>query len=147
MLFLGNIIVSGWWKAVADRTRDPRIVAFAQRQITFTDCVFTFGGVLLVLATGLANARLLALRLCRESLAGKLARLASSFVNGGTIPQEYWRLSRYWHLWSRVLHGVQGHILTEEFPRWRLRSLHRGPRRAGYNAARRPQYQTNRENT
>ncbi len=27
ILFLGNIIVTGWWKAMADRTRDPMIIA------------------------------------------------------------------------------------------------------------------------
>src|SRR5574341_288809 len=56
VLFLGNIIVTGWWKVMADRTRDPRIVAFAQRQVTLTDWVFTAGGVALVLASGLGNA-------------------------------------------------------------------------------------------
>jgi len=35
--FLGNIIVTGWWKLMADRTRDPRVIAFAQRQVTTTD--------------------------------------------------------------------------------------------------------------
>jgi uncharacterized membrane protein len=44
------------WKAKADRTGEPRIVAFAQHQVILTDYIFTFGGVLLVLATGLANA-------------------------------------------------------------------------------------------
>ena len=29
---------------MADRTRDPKIIAFAQRQVTLTDWVFTFGG-------------------------------------------------------------------------------------------------------
>ena len=56
VLFLGNIIVTGWWKFMADRTRNPTIVAFAQRQVTLTDYVFTLGGVLLVLGTGLGNA-------------------------------------------------------------------------------------------
>jgi hypothetical protein len=35
----------------------------------------------------------------RESLA-KLARLARGFANGGTIPQQYWRLSHYWNFWG-----------------------------------------------
>ena len=43
VLFLGNIIVTGWWKFMADRTRNPTIVAFAQRQVTLTDYVFTAG--------------------------------------------------------------------------------------------------------
>lgn len=43
-IFLGNIVVTGWWKAMADRTRDARIIAFAQRQVTLTDWVFTAEG-------------------------------------------------------------------------------------------------------
>ena len=33
ILFLGNIIITGWWKFMADRTRDPKIVAFARSNI------------------------------------------------------------------------------------------------------------------
>jgi uncharacterized membrane protein len=56
ILFLGNIIVTGWWKLMADRTRSPKIIAFAQHQVTLTDYVFTLGGVLIILMSGLANA-------------------------------------------------------------------------------------------
>jgi len=58
VLFIGNIVVTGWWKYMADRTRDPRIIAFAQRQVTLTDWVFTFGGVVLVGVGGIGNAAL-----------------------------------------------------------------------------------------
>ena len=56
ILFLGNIIVTGWWKVMADRTRNPVVVAFAQRQVTLTDYVFTAGGAALLFAAGIANA-------------------------------------------------------------------------------------------
>lgn len=39
VIFLGNIIVTGWWKVMADRSRDLKIIAFAQRQVTLTDFV------------------------------------------------------------------------------------------------------------
>ena len=58
VIFLGNIIVTAWWKVMADRTRDPKIIAFAQRQVTLTDWVFTFGGVTLVAIGGYGNAAL-----------------------------------------------------------------------------------------
>jgi uncharacterized membrane protein len=32
VVFLGNIIVTAWWKMAADRTRDPPTIAYAQRQ-------------------------------------------------------------------------------------------------------------------
>ena len=57
VLFLGNIIVTGFWKAIADRTGNPAVIAFAQRLVTLTDWIFTAGGVALVLAGGFGMAR------------------------------------------------------------------------------------------
>jgi uncharacterized membrane protein len=125
VLFLGNIIVSGWWKAMADRTRDPRIVAFGQRQITLTDYLFTFGGVLLVLVTGLANMRLHDMSYAANPwmlsgmllfiasgvvwivallpMQARLARLARGFADGSSpIPPQYWRLCRWWNFWGAI---------------------------------------------
>ena len=48
-LFLGNIIVTGEWKVLADRTGEPRVIAYAQRLVTLTDWIFTAGGVALIL--------------------------------------------------------------------------------------------------
>jgi len=119
VLFLGNIIVTGWWKAMADRTRNPVVVAFAQRQVTLTDCFFTAGGVVLILATGIGNAvlqdmeylsvRWLAWGFWLFTISGliwalilipvqiKQAEMAKQFANGGTIPESYWRLARIWN--------------------------------------------------
>nr|WP_298207107.1 DUF2269 family protein [Ferrovum sp.] len=52
VIFLGNITVTGWWKFMADRTGDSKIISFAQRQVTLTDYVFTTGGVVLVAIWG-----------------------------------------------------------------------------------------------
>ena len=41
VLFLGNIIVTALWKVMADRTRNPAIVAYSQRLVTITDFAFT----------------------------------------------------------------------------------------------------------
>jgi len=49
VLFLGNIIITGVWKVLADRTAEPKIVAYAQRLVTVTDFIFTAGGVVLIL--------------------------------------------------------------------------------------------------
>lgn len=118
VIFLGNIIVTGWWKTMADRTRDPVIIAFAQRQVTLTDWVFTAGGVMLVLAGGLGNALLhhmdylhtywLAWGLWLFVASGIIwvlillpiqiaqERMARRFANGGEIPERYWQLERLW---------------------------------------------------
>src|SRR6516164_1439327 len=52
VIFLGNIIVTALWKVMADRTRDPRIIAYAQRLVTLTDSIFTAGGVLFIIIGG-----------------------------------------------------------------------------------------------
>jgi uncharacterized membrane protein len=56
--FLGNIIITGWWKFMADRTRNSQVIAFAQRQVTLTDYVFTVGGAFIILVAGWGNAAL-----------------------------------------------------------------------------------------
>ena len=117
VLFIGNIVVTGWWKVMADRTRDPRIVAFAQRQVTLTDWVFTLGGVALVAAGGPANALLHGMPQSTPwllwgnalfigsgvtwiailiPLQARLGHLAKRFAASDSIPREYWRLERWW---------------------------------------------------
>lgn len=118
VLFLGNIIVTGYWKTMADRTRNPVIIAFAQRQVTLTDWMFTVGGVLMILGGGVGNALLhhmdlfsiywmewgvglfvatgiiWAAILVPVQIAQE--RMARQFANGGEIPARYWKLGRVW---------------------------------------------------
>ncbi|KAA5604547.1 DUF2269 domain-containing protein [Roseospira marina] len=123
-IFLGNVIVTAVWKALADRTRDPRTVAFAQRLVTLTDWVFTVGGVALILSSGFAMAHLmgwggfepawlrwgLGLFVASGVLWGAIlipiqivqARMARDFCDGGPIPHRYWTLARIW-LWVGIV--------------------------------------------
>ena len=80
-LFLGNIIVSAFWKVLADRTGNYFVIRFATRLVNVTDTVFTGLSATLLLVTG-------------HLLAG----------NYGGI------LSNDWILWSYVLFGVSGVI-------------------------------------
>ncbi len=117
VLFIGNIIVTAWWKTQADRTRNPAVIAFAQRQVTLTDWIFTFGGATLLAGSAYANAALHGLSMLTPwmlwgqilfVLSGLLwvgilipvqvrqARLARGFAGGGPIPLTYWRLNRIW---------------------------------------------------
>jgi uncharacterized membrane protein len=118
VIFLGNIIVTGWWKVMADRTRNPAIIAFAQRQVTLTDYIFTSGGAALILATGLGNAMLHNMALLDTRwlswgfwlfvISGIIwaviliplqimqAKIARRFAGDGEIPQKYWTLGRLW---------------------------------------------------
>lgn len=118
VMFLGNIIITGWWKYMADKTRHPVVIGFAQRQVTLTDWVFTAGGGLLVLLGGFGNVTYhgidwqhitwLSWGYWLFIISGilwvtilipvqiKQARLARAFENGGDIPDEYWRLGHIW---------------------------------------------------
>ncbi|MFA5121934.1 DUF2269 family protein [Zavarzinia sp.] len=118
VVFGGNIVVTAWWKTMADRTRDPRVIAFAQRQVTLTDWVFTLGGAVLLVVGGFGAAGVGHLDMAApwlrtgEILFGvsgliwiaglvpiqvRQARLARGFAAGGEIPVAYWRLGRLWY--------------------------------------------------
>lgn len=56
VLFLGNIIIGVFWKAIADKTRDPRIMAFTMDGIIRADRWFTVPGVILILIAGFGAA-------------------------------------------------------------------------------------------
>lgn len=118
VLFLGNIIITGWWKVMADRTKNPAVIAFAQRQVTLTDFVFTAGGAGIVLAAGFGNALLHHMDVWNTRWLSwgfwlfiasgiiwatvlipvqiQQARMARQFTDGGAIPQEYWDLGKIW---------------------------------------------------
>ncbi|HOV04693.1 MAG TPA: DUF2269 domain-containing protein [Hyphomicrobiales bacterium] len=124
VLFLGNIIITGFWKAFADRTGNPVVIAFGQRLVTITDWVFTFGGVVLVVfgytGMGYGSAHWTFFEhptwvrwgVVMFYLSGIIwiavliplqiaqARMARSFADGGPIPDRYWRFNRHWFIWG-----------------------------------------------
>ena len=51
-LFLGNVVVSGIWAALAERTRNHAIVQFSNRLVLITDLLFTATGAIGVVFTG-----------------------------------------------------------------------------------------------
>ena len=118
VMFVGNIIVTAMWKVRADKTRDPRIVAFAQRLVTRTDFVFTSVGAAVVLVTGLLMldhygmglrglwwiGRGFDLFLLSAIIWGailvpiqvKQAKMAKDFADGGEIPERFFKLGKRW---------------------------------------------------
>jgi uncharacterized membrane protein len=128
VIFLGNIIVTGWWKVMADRTKNPSIIAFAQRQVTLTDYIFTLGGVIIIVATGIGNATLHGMDYfaIKWLLWGywlfiasgiiwvvillpvqiKQAKMAKQFSETQQIPELYWKLERIW-----IIFGILATIL------------------------------------
>jgi uncharacterized membrane protein len=122
IIFLGNIIVTGWWKVMANRTKNPIIIAFAQRQVILTDYIFTTGGVILILIGGLGNAMNMAFFELRWLLWGyglfalsgliwllvlipiqiKQAQMAKQFSETEVIPDSYWRLEKMWRIFGAL---------------------------------------------
>ena len=122
VIFLGNIIITGWWKFMADRTLNPQIIAFAQHQVTLTDYIFTAGGAALLLAAGWGSAALYGMDIYSIrwlswgfwlfTISGLIwvailipiqirqARMAQGFATGGVIPTEYWWLGKQWIIWG-----------------------------------------------
>lgn len=123
VIFLGNIIVTAWWKTMADRTHDPVVIAYAQRQVTLTDIVFTAVGVSLLAGAGYGmvftgpwsfDASWLTLGQLLFIATGliwvgalipvqiKQARMARAFTAGTEIPIRYRRLSMFWMVFGSV---------------------------------------------
>lgn len=118
ILLVGNVTVTSIWKLYADGTRDPVVIAFAQRLVTITDWFFTFWGILLLIIGGYGAAWMAGMDVLRDDwivwseimfvAAGMIwlgvlvpvqigqARLAAQFRLTGQIPEAYWRLSRIW---------------------------------------------------
>ncbi|WP_270936171.1 DUF2269 family protein [Falsiroseomonas oryzae] len=124
VLLIGNVTVTSIWKLYADRTRDPRTIAFAQRLVTITDWFFTFWGIVLLIAGGYGAAWVAGMDPLRDDwlvwsealfvVAGVIwlfllvpiqvrqARMARGFAAGGEIPPAYFRLGRQWIVWGLV---------------------------------------------
>jgi uncharacterized membrane protein len=122
-IFLGNIIVTAVWKMLADKTKTPAIVAYAQRLVTITDFVFTAIGATLIVISGrmmstkfgeigdilwlswgwwLFVASGVIWLLILIPIQTKQARLAKAFSTQETIPENYWVLSKYWAIFGMI---------------------------------------------
>jgi uncharacterized membrane protein len=109
---------------MADRTQNPQVIAFAQRQVTLTDYVFTAGGATILFAAGWGNAALhgmdvmqinwLSWGLLLFTASGVIwvviliptqirqERMAREFAVSGNIPPEYWRMCKRWNIWGSL---------------------------------------------
>lgn len=123
ILFLGNIIVTGFWKAFADYTKNWKIIAFSQRLVTYTDICFTTLGVVIIAITGLMMAQFygdflkikwIAWGLSLFIASGiiwvvvlipvqiKLHLLANRYQDQNNIPQEYWAYEKMWLIFGTI---------------------------------------------
>jgi uncharacterized membrane protein len=122
-IFLGNIITGLFWKAHADRSADPRIIAHTLDGIIRSDRLFTIPGVVLIILFGLGTAMIgklpifgtgwiwqsivlfsisgLAFMAQVAPLQRRLRQLALGAAGGGAWDAAaYRRLSRRWEAWG-----------------------------------------------
>jgi uncharacterized membrane protein len=123
ILFLGNITTGVFWKAHADRTRDPRLIAHVLDGIIRSDRYFTIPGVVIILVSGFAAALSAGIPLLRTAwtaggialftIAGisfmarvaplqqQMLKLARSSTDATTFDWvAYEKLSRSWAIWG-----------------------------------------------
>ncbi len=82
-LFLGNVVVSGTWAFMAERTRNFEVISFSNRLVLITDLMFTLTGALLVVYTG--------------------SLMAHRYIGAPAASQA-------WITWSYMLFGLSGLI-------------------------------------
>lgn len=125
ILFLGNITTGVFWKAHADRSRDPKIIAHALDGVIRSDRLFTIPGVIIIVGAGVAAAIIGGIPLLRtEWLAGGIILLTIAGISFGArvAPLQrqmrdlarsaaagekfdwatYEKLSRAWAIWGSI---------------------------------------------
>ncbi len=121
--FLGNISTGLFWKAIADRTGRPEILAHTLRGIILSDRLITMPSVVVILIAGFGAASMggwnvlgtgwILWSLVLFIIAGiafvpvsraqrELADLAASGGPGLVASEPYRRFSRRWQLWGAV---------------------------------------------
>jgi len=125
MLFLGNITTAAFWKAHADKTRDPKIIAHALEGVMRADRIFTMPAVMIILIAGFAAALVARLPLFRTMWLGagialfvltalifmarvgplqrRMLALARASGDGQNFDwPTYEKVSRSWAIWGSI---------------------------------------------
>jgi uncharacterized membrane protein len=115
-LFLGNVIVSGIWALLAERTRNHAIIQFSNRMVLITDVMFTLLGSIGVVWTGHGLAQnfggveghpWIQWSYGLLSLSGLIwlfvlvpiqLKQRALLKNTDTVCADYWRLSKIWQI-------------------------------------------------
>lgn len=119
ILFIGNMVVTAWWKYAADKTRDPKIISFAVKQLMTTDKIFTFPSVMILFGTGMAGAMVMGVKPAAISwvyygmllfifsgllwfiallpMQLRMRTITMHLAPDEPVPDHYWKLSMAWN--------------------------------------------------
>lgn len=118
VIFLGDIVVTAVWKWLADEGGEPAVMAFAQRLVVWTDNKLLIPSIMVLAASGYANAYLMGIsvwgsfpyaaaqilfflsgvvwKLVLQPVQRRQLELSQHFRAGGPVPPEYAELTRRW---------------------------------------------------
>lgn len=124
ILFLGNIIITGIWMYLAERSKIVPVIQFATKAVNWMDVFFTAPGAALVLLTGLLQAphhgglytqSWILAGLILFSLSGviwllflipdqhRLIRLSNEDITkDGKLPKKFFKILHRWYFWGII---------------------------------------------
>jgi len=122
VLFVGNIMVTGAWMFLAERTGEKEVLRFASRVVNWADVAFSAPGIILIVIGGLtiSNNRWGGPFATSWLMAGATLFLASGVVwvafliryqdkmirltehSAGELPREFFSVLHRWYFWGAV---------------------------------------------
>lgn len=124
VLFLGNIIITGVWMFLAEKSKSVTNLQFAARAVNWMDVFFTAPGAALILLTGIVQAShhgglytqsWITAGLILFSLSGivwllslipdqhRLIKLSEDdAIKGGKLPKKFFEILHRWYFWGII---------------------------------------------
>ena len=122
-IFIGNIIVSAFWKVMADRSKELSVIKYATKLVNLTDMFFTGIGATMLIISGHIMAKDFGGVLSQDwifvsyalfGLSGflwlialvpiqiKQAKIVKNIQNDMPVPEEYYKLTKLWSIIGTV---------------------------------------------
>lgn len=123
VLFLGNIIITGIWMYLAEKSKAVLVIQFATKAVNWMDVFFTAPGAALILLSGLIqsshhggvyNQSWILAGLALFSLSGaiwliflipdqqRLISLSTKLTKNGKLSADFFRVLHRWYIWGIV---------------------------------------------
>lgn len=124
VVFIGNMVITAVWKALADSTGDSAIAAYAQRLVLLTDKYLLIPSIAVLTTTGYVHAHRLGIpiwtdpsfltaqvlffasgiiwALVLRPVQHRQMNMANEFAKGARLTGEYMALTRRWLVWGVI---------------------------------------------